>query len=142
MGAAGGEGEDEVVGRTICEDGGRVPVAAGLSVSGVFWTWEDDGSSGVEIGADDGATTTVEVGSSGVELGAEDGTTTVVVVGSSGVVLGAAGELEETISGVVSTGTLDEAGAEETAGTSSGVKVEDERAGGGEGLPVPDGGWN
>ena len=36
VGAAGGDGEDEVVGRTICEDGGSVPVAAGLSASGVF----------------------------------------------------------------------------------------------------------
>lgn len=80
---------------------------------------------------DDGAATTDEVGSSGTEL-----TTIVVVVGSSGVVLGAAARFEETISGVVSTGALDGAGAEETC---SGV-VEDERPAGEEELPVLDGG--
>lgn len=46
-------------------------------------------------------------------------------------------------SGVVSAELLDEADAEETTGTSSGVGVEDEEDGGGGGtcgLPVPVGG--
>lgn len=182
------------------EDGGIVPVGAGLCSSGVFWTWEEEGcSSGVEAGADDGSAATDEVGSSGtelttlvvvvgsssVELGADDGaaaaeevgssgtelTTIVVVVGcsgvelgvedgtttadvcssgvelgadddttaivdvvSSGVVVGAAAGLEETISGLVSVGALDGAGAEETC---SGV-VEDDRPAGEEELPVLD----
>lgn len=184
MTAAGAEGESAVVGCTISEEGGIVPVDAGLCSSGVFWAWEEEGcssgveavaddgaaatdevgssgteltiivvvvgSSGVELGADDGAAATDEVGSSGtelttivvvvgssgVELGAEDGTTTTVDVVSSGVVIGAAAGLEETISGVVSTGALDGAGADETC---SGV-VEDERSAGEEELPVLDGG--
>lgn len=123
-------GTVDVVG-TISEDGGKTPVDAGLCSSGVFRTWEDDGScSGVETSADDDAATTDEVGSSGTEL-----TTIVVVVGSSGVVLGAAA-LEETISGVVSTGAVDGAGAEETC---SGV-VEDGRPADEEELPVLEGG--
>lgn len=35
--AAGAEGENDVVGCTISDDGGNVPVGAGLSTSGVFW---------------------------------------------------------------------------------------------------------
>ena len=184
MAAAGADGEAEVVGCTISEDGGIVPVDAGLCSSGVFWTGEEEvGSSGVEAGADDGAAATDEVGSSGmeltiivvvvgssgvelgadegaaateevgasgtelttmvvvvgssgVELGADDGTTTTVDVVSSDVVIGAATGLEETISGVVSTGALDGAGADETC---SGV-VEDEKPAGEEELPVLDGG--
>lgn len=79
----------------------------------------------------------VVVGFSGDELGVEDGTTTTVDVDSSGVVvIGAAAGLEETISGVVSTGALDGAGADETC---SGV-VEDKRPAGKEESPVLDGG--
>jgi hypothetical protein len=36
VGAAGGEGEDEVVGNTISEAGGKVPVGAGFSASGLL----------------------------------------------------------------------------------------------------------
>lgn len=93
------------------------------------------GSSGAELGAEDG-TTTADVCCSSVELGANDVTATTVDVDSSGVVIGTAGGLEETISGVVSTGALDEAGAEDTC---SGV-VEDERPAGEEELLVLDGG--
>ena len=38
VGAEGGEAEDDVVGGTISEAGGSVPVGAGLSWSGVVWT--------------------------------------------------------------------------------------------------------
>jgi hypothetical protein len=167
--AAGAEGEAEVVGFTISEDGGIVPVGAGLCSSGVFWTWEEEGcSSGVEAAADDGAAATDEVGSSGtelttivvvvgclaVELGAEDGTTTADVC-SSGVELGADDDTTITVE-VVSSGVVVGAaagleiisgvvstGALDGAGaeeTCSGA-VKDERPAGEEELPVLDGAW-
>lgn len=105
MGAAGGDGDEEVVGGTTCAE---------------------DESSGVELGA-------VEVCSSGVEIGADEGSTFAVEVSSSDVEMGAGEELDEITSGVVSIGVLDEAGAEDTAGLSSGVSVDDEEDAGGGG---------
>lgn len=73
------------------------------------------------------------VDSSGVELGAVD-------LCSSCVETGAGEELDAMTSGAVSTVLLDEAGAEETTGLSSGVGVEEDDVGGSSGVPVPSGG--